>query len=59
MSLQDCIVHGGLVMCLWWTVEYMDDWYCVCGVLEYTEDWYCLSCGLQSIRRTGIVSGGL
>ena len=36
-------------MCLWWTVEYTEDWYWVCS-------------GLKSIRRTGtgsVVCSGL
>ena len=40
MSVVDCSVYGGLILGLYWTVNYREDCNLVCS-------------GLNSIRRTG------
>ena len=53
MSVLDCRVYSGLILGLWWTVDYRENCNLVCS-------------GLYSIRRTGTdpvvycrVNGGL
>ena len=43
VSEVDCILHGGLILGLQWTIQNTEDWYWVCS-------------GLQRIRRTDTVS---